>query len=268
MVEYQNDTLKIGVRFPTNHQFTVNKQIQVMGNLKSSRRKLDPNRVQFAIQVEQKKLELAKEFVKERVTKDAEFARDVLKAIGDLLPEDIKKLAQETVLNEDVKKNQEAIKGYVSSKRDQLESAGLTPCIIDDGDATEHGYVLDKSKGIPDGCKPFIDDGGCSTVEVSNAELLKALKVSSERQTERLKAAGLLPDAGCCGNQCGCHSSDDVSLGDGFIAVQSDGGGQIIVHETEHPNYLKDGLPSEEDPTVKENDLENALKKHISNSGI
>ena len=35
--------------------------------------------------------------------------------------------------------------------------------------------------------------------------------------------------------------SDDMPLGDGYVAVQSDGGDKIIVHETELPNHPVDG---------------------------
>lgn len=98
-----------------------------MGNLNSARRKLNAKSVNFAQQVEKKKLDLAKEFVKERVQKDAEFARDVLKAVGDLLPEDIKKLAQATIKNDAKKVNEEHYKNEIelSAKAiaDKVDSA-------------------------------------------------------------------------------------------------------------------------------------------------
>jgi hypothetical protein len=36
-------------------------------------------------------------------------------------------------------------------------------------------------------------------------------------------------------------SVENMSLGDGFVAVQSDGGEQLIVPETDLPDYPKDG---------------------------
>jgi hypothetical protein len=70
-----------------------------MGNTRSLRRKLNAEKVFIAEQVAQKRTELVKKFVEERVKKDAEFASDVLKAVGDALPENIKKLAEETIKN-------------------------------------------------------------------------------------------------------------------------------------------------------------------------
>jgi len=210
-----------------------------MGNLNSARRKLNEKSVWIAQEVERKRIEIAKEFVKERAKTDIEFAKDILKYVGEVLPEDIKKIAQEAIQKDDIEKNQEAIKDSVAFKREQLDAAGLSP------------VVLDKTNAIPDGCKPFISDGGCSTVDVPKEDLLKALEIASERQTKRLEEAGLLPEKECCGGECGCHnkhpneepssSMEDMNLGDGFVLVQSDGGGPILVHETEHPNYLKDG---------------------------
>jgi len=71
-----------------------------MGALRSARRKLNEKSVWIAQEVQRKQIELAQKFVKERVEKDAEFARDVLKAVGDNLPSDIKKAAEETVAKE------------------------------------------------------------------------------------------------------------------------------------------------------------------------
>jgi hypothetical protein len=70
-----------------------------MGNTRSLRRKLNAEKVFIAEQVAQKRTEIVKKFVEERVKKDAEFASDVLKAVGDALPENIKKIAEETIKN-------------------------------------------------------------------------------------------------------------------------------------------------------------------------
>ena len=70
-----------------------------MGNTRSLRRKLNAEKVFIAEQVAQKRTELVKKFVEERVKTDVEFASDVLKAVGDALPENIKKIAEETVKN-------------------------------------------------------------------------------------------------------------------------------------------------------------------------
>ena len=36
-------------------------------------------------------------------------------------------------------------------------------------------------------------------------------------------------------------SNEDINLGDGFIATQSDGGGMVIVPETYFPDFPRDG---------------------------
>lgn len=70
-----------------------------MGAARSLRRKLNAEKVWVAQEVAQKRTEIVKMFVEERVKQDAEFAADVLKAVGDALPENIKKAAEETVKN-------------------------------------------------------------------------------------------------------------------------------------------------------------------------
>ena len=70
-----------------------------MSKLRSFARKLDPYRVAFAKQVEQERLKLARQAVMERAKKDAEFAADVLKAVGDALPKEIKEACEESVKN-------------------------------------------------------------------------------------------------------------------------------------------------------------------------
>lgn len=253
-----------------------------MSSLSSSKRKLNAKSVWIAQEVQRKKLEIAKQFVEEKVRTDAEFAKDVLTAVGDNLPPELKKAAEETVareLNKVVnlpkRTTEELLKKWNACET--VENIDPKTAVILESQPTP---LIDKTQPLPEGAKPYIADGGCSAVDVPKEELLKALEVASERQTEILKEAGLLTEEHiqksiaayeasglvnaspseekeCCGHQCGCHMRpsdeemmrpmaddvplDDVPLGDGFIAVQSDGGGRIIVHETEHPNYLRDG---------------------------
>ena len=225
-----------------------------MSSLSSSKRKLNAKSVWIAQEVQRKKLEIAKQFVEEKVRTDAEFAKDVLTAVGDNLPPELKKAAEETVareLNKVVNLPKHTTKELLKKWNacETVENIDPKTAVILESQPTP---LIDKTQPLPEGAKPYIADGGCSAVDVPKEELLKALEVASERQTEILKEAGLLPEKECCGHQCGCHMrpsdeemmrpmADDVPLGDGFIAVQSDGGGQIIVHETEHPNYLRDG---------------------------
>lgn len=70
-----------------------------MGALRSLRKKLNAEKVWIAQQVAEKRTEIVKGFVAERVKTDLEFAQDVLKAVGENLPEEIKKSAEETIKN-------------------------------------------------------------------------------------------------------------------------------------------------------------------------
>jgi len=158
-----------------------------MSKLKSLGRKLKLNSVNSAIMVHDKRRELAFNMIRERVATDKEFATDVLHAAGDTIPKDIKEIAEKTVMQDDILKNQEAIKSYVAEKRKQLDGFAS---IIDDGEPDGHGYVInhaDELKAL--GCKT---NEGCSPVDVPKEELLKTLEIASENQAKRLKAGGLL----------------------------------------------------------------------------
>lgn len=71
-----------------------------MGNLRSLKRNLNEKYVWIAQEVQRKKIELAKKFVEDRVKTDAKFAKDVLAAVGENLPAEIKKSAEETIARE------------------------------------------------------------------------------------------------------------------------------------------------------------------------
>jgi len=68
-----------------------------MSKLKSMARKLNPYRVDIAIRTHDKKKELALAMVKERAESDKEFAADLIKAVGENLPSDIREVAEKTI---------------------------------------------------------------------------------------------------------------------------------------------------------------------------
>jgi peptide subunit release factor 1 (eRF1) len=70
-----------------------------MGTFRSLRRNLNAEKIWIAQQVAEERNEIVKAFVEERVKKDAEFAQDVLNAVGENLPEHIRKAAEETIKN-------------------------------------------------------------------------------------------------------------------------------------------------------------------------
>src|ERR1035437_6712402 len=68
-----------------------------MSALNGFRRRLKPNKVYFAQKVAEKKVEFARNVVLERAKKDAEFAADVLKAVGNNLPTEVKEACEKSV---------------------------------------------------------------------------------------------------------------------------------------------------------------------------
>lgn len=74
-----------------------------MSKLRSFKRHLDPKKVWLANQVAEEKIKIARQVVLERAKKDAEFAADVLKAVGDALPKEIREACEESVKQKDIK---------------------------------------------------------------------------------------------------------------------------------------------------------------------
>lgn len=70
-----------------------------MGILRSLRKKLNAEKVWVAQEVAARRKEIVKELVEARVKEDAEFAQDVLNAVKEGLPENIKQAAEETLKN-------------------------------------------------------------------------------------------------------------------------------------------------------------------------
>ena len=68
-----------------------------MSKLRSFRRHLNPAKVWLANQVAEEKIKIARQVVLERAKKDAAFANDVLKAVGDALPKEIKEACEASV---------------------------------------------------------------------------------------------------------------------------------------------------------------------------
>lgn len=75
-----------------------------MSALSGFKRRLQPNKVYLAQKVAEKKIEFAKNVVLERAKKDAEFAADVIKAVGENLPTEIKEACEKTIAESLVEK--------------------------------------------------------------------------------------------------------------------------------------------------------------------
>lgn len=141
-----------------------------MGNLRSAKRQLKKRNVWIAQEVEVQRVKLAQKAVEERCKKDAEFAADVLKAVGENLPQEIKDVAEETIKRETLVKSLEVASDFNPEVTDaELQTAA------DDA--------------VKEDLKPII--GGDLTHEM--------------------------------------------------VPVQTDGGGEILVHPTQLPDYPRDG---------------------------
>jgi len=71
-----------------------------MGSLRTAQRKLKEKNVWIAQETDRKKVKFLQMLVKEKVKQDAEFAKDVLKAVGENLPKEIKEAAEATIAKE------------------------------------------------------------------------------------------------------------------------------------------------------------------------
>lgn len=76
-----------------------------MGNIRSYKRNLQIDKVHYAEETHMARKQFEQQVVKERVEKDAEFAKDVIQAVGDNLPADIKKSAEECIAKSVVTEN-------------------------------------------------------------------------------------------------------------------------------------------------------------------
>ena len=115
-----------------------------MSALNGFRRRLKPNKVYFAQKVAEKKVEFARNVVLERAKKDAEFAADVLKAVGNNLPTEVKEVCEKTI------RTAAETKALV----DKWEKTGLL-----EGTCSLNTSVLIESKE-----KPLLDDEGTCIV--------------------------------------------------------------------------------------------------------
>lgn len=76
-----------------------------MSTLGMMRKKLKIDKVNMAHQVAYERVMVARKVVKERCEKDAEFAKDVLKAVGVHLPKEIKEIAEATIAKNNEEEN-------------------------------------------------------------------------------------------------------------------------------------------------------------------
>ena len=68
-----------------------------MSQLRSAKRRLKQNKIWVAQETQHEKIKFFQQAIAERVKQDVEFAKDVLKAVGDNLPPDIRKAAEDKI---------------------------------------------------------------------------------------------------------------------------------------------------------------------------
>ncbi len=145
-----------------------------MSKLSGFRRKLDPKKVWLANQVAEEKIKIARQVVIEQAKKDAQFAADVLKAVGENLPKEIKEACEASVkektltetMTEDAKTNpavkrlMEETKGLVA----KWDKTGLLDGIKDDINPSKMAVLLESQP------KQIIDEplvGGDETYKLT-----------------------------------------------------------------------------------------------------
>ena len=147
-----------------------------MSKLRSFKRHLNPSKVWLANQVAEEKIKIARQVVLERAQKDAAFAADVLKAVGENLPKEIR-----------------------------------------------------------EACEASVAASKVTTIKVDESGLDQVTMAEKVAQIEQ-EAVLIEPKTTCCGGGCGCGDLTHT-----MVPVQTDGGDVILVHETDLPDYPRDG---------------------------
>ena len=117
-----------------------------MGNSRSAKRNLSARHVWIAQETQKQKIALAKKMVEERCKKDAEFAADVLKAVGENLPKEIREAAEATIAQKKIEDMKPIVGGdetYKLTKEVQLDGGGT--------------ILVDPNEDIVDGPNSAID---------------------------------------------------------------------------------------------------------------
>ena len=100
----------------------------------------------IAQETQKQKIALAKKMVEERCKKDAEFAADVLKAVGENLPKEIREAAEATIAQKKIEDMKPIVGGdetYKLTKEVQLDGGGT--------------ILVDPNEDIVDGPNSAID---------------------------------------------------------------------------------------------------------------
>jgi hypothetical protein len=97
------------------HQFN-KRQNKVMGNMRKFKRGLQSDKVYVAEKTQQEKMKLVKKMVSDRIQKDANFAKELIDTIGEVLPPEMKKEAEEKIA-----KTKADIDAVAAEKLEKLE---------------------------------------------------------------------------------------------------------------------------------------------------
>lgn len=106
-----------------------------MSKTRSFKRHLNPQKVWLANKVAKEKLKIARQVVLERAKKDVVFAADVLKAVGDALPKEIKEACEASVNSASIAEaDKMMVESLINSvredKRKQLDDDAMTHSIV------------------------------------------------------------------------------------------------------------------------------------------
>lgn len=131
-----------------------------MSSLRSLQRKLNPKKVWLAKQVAEEKVKIARQVVIEQAKKDAAFAAEVLKAVGENLPPEIKTACETSVQDAAKQRLMEETKGLVK----KWEKTGLLDGIKNDIDKSNLSVLIESQP------KQLIDEpivGGDETYKLT-----------------------------------------------------------------------------------------------------
>ena len=177
-----------------------------MSQLRSFKRHLKQSKVWLANQVAEEKIKIARQVVLERAKKDAAFASDVLKAVGDALPKELKEACEESVSREKVPVTTEKALALAD------EISDLTPVPQIDLDKEANRVILETC---------------AESKKLHEPTLVEADKRADELWKPTSDEVG------------GPIVGGDLTYQ--MVPVQTDGGGEILVHETELLDYPRDG---------------------------
>jgi len=199
-----------------------------MSKLRSFKRHLDPAKVWLANHVAEDRIKVARQAVLDRAKKDAEFAAEVLKVVGDGLPKEIKEACEESVKQQEITAMLMKETGGLVAK---WEKTGLLDGRLSDTSSLNMAVLIESES------KQIIVPQGASDINpnVTDAELQEASDKAMDEMIVDLDKESNRVILEVCEESKKMH--EPIVGGDTTYklteVVQLDGGGQIMVDPNE-----------------------------------